>query len=348
VPGTIEIAGRQVGPGSPCFVICEVGQAHDGSLGAAHAYIDIAATAGVDAVKFQTHIAAAESTLSEPFRVKFSKQDETRFDYWARMEFSAVQWRGLADHAAERGLVFLSSPFSFEALDLLNDIEVPAWKVASGELFNPPLVHRMAATGKPVLLSSGMASWHDLDETVKLVIDAGAPVAIFQCTTAYPCPPDRVGLNVLALIRDRYGCPVGLSDHSGTVYAGMAAVALGANLLEVHIAFSPECFGPDVPASVTPGQLADLVRGIRFIEECLRHPLEKDDMAGELEDLRLLFGKSVVAKRALPAGHELALEDLALKKPGTGIPAARFDELRGRRLRRAVVADDLLVDEDLM
>ncbi len=346
---TVQIARRDVGPGHPCFVIAEVAQGHDGSLGAAHAYIDAAARGGAQAIKFQTHIAAAESTPGEPWRVKFSRQDPTRYDYWKRMEFSEPHWRGLAEHAHERGLVFLSSAFSFQAVDLLVGLDMAAWKVGSGEVTNLPLIERMAATGRPVILSSGLSDWADLERAVECARAAGAPVAVLQCTTAYPCPPEKLGLNLIAELRARFGAsvPVGFSDHSGAIYAGLAAAALGAEILEVHITFSKETFGPDVPASITIDQLAQLTEGVRVIDVARAHPVDKQAMAGELAELKLIFGKSVVAARALPAGHLLADGDLALKKPGTGIAAARYRELLGRRLTRAVDADHMLAEADL-
>lgn len=342
-----SIGGRPVGPGLPCLIITEIAQAHDGSLGTAHAYVDAVAKTGADAIKFQTHIAAAESTPSEPFRVRFSPQDETRYDYWKRMEFSEVQWSGLAAHAKERGLIFLSTPFSCEAVDLLDRLGVPAWKVGSGEVTNFPLIERMARTRKPIVLSSGMSSWMELDDAVKRAGDHGAPIAMLQCTTAYPCPPERIGLNVLAEIRERYGCPVGLSDHSGQIYAGLAAATLGANVIEVHAVFSRDCFGPDVPASVTISELKQLVEGVRFIEKALANPVEKEAMALDLSELRKIFGKSLVAARDLPSGHLLSASDLALKKPGSGLPASRLSELVGRKLRMRVAADALLSEEHL-
>jgi N,N'-diacetyllegionaminate synthase len=341
----IEIAARRVGSGNPCFVIAEVAQAHDGSLGTAHAYIDAVAKTGVDAVKFQTHIAAAESTPSEQFRVKFSRQDATRYDYWRRMEFTTPQWRELAQHARDAGLIFLSTPFSLEACDLLEDLHVPAWKVGSGELTNLPMLKHLAQTRKPVILSSGMASWEELDTAVAF-ISPHTSVAVMQCTTTYPCPPEKVGLNVLGEIRDRYRLPVGLSDHSGTIYAGLAAVALGVNLLEVHVVFSRECFGPDVPASITTEELRQLVDGVRFVEHALASPIDKQQISTEMTDLKILFGKSVVASRDLPSGHTLSRADLALRKPGSGIPAARLDKVVGRRLRQSVAANTILSEAD--
>jgi N-acetylneuraminate synthase len=342
-----SIDQREVGPGRPALVVAEVAQAHDGSLGTAHAYIDAVARAGADAVKFQTHIAAAESTPGEPFRVRFSPQDATRYDYWKRLEFAPAQWQSLADHARESGLLFLSTPFSFEAVELLEAVGMPAWKVGSGEVTNLPMLERMAATGRPVLVSSGMASWAELDRAVETVRKSRAPLAVLQCTTAYPCPAEKVGLNVLAELRDRYRCPVGLSDHSGTIYASLAAAALGANLLEVHVVFSRDCFGPDVKASVTVSELGQLVEGVRFVERAMAHPLDKEQLAAGMGELKTMFGKSIVAARDLPAGHKLQPADLALKKPGSGIPAARLNEVVGRRLARGVAADSLLAEEDL-
>ena len=329
-----------------CAVIAEVAQSHDGSLGTAHAYVDAVARAGADAVKFQTHIAAAESTPAEPWRVKFSPQDATRYEYWKRMEFTEDQWHGLAAHARQNGLAFLSSAFSIEAVELLERVGVPAWKVGAGEVTNLPMIERMAVTRKPVLLSSGMSRWAELDAAVAAVRRRGAPVGVLQCTSAYPCPPERLGLNVMGQIRARYGCLAGLSDHSGTIYAGLAAAALGARILEVHVALSRECFGPDVPASVTTAELASLVQGVRFIDAALAHPVDKDAMAAELVETRRIFGKSIVAARDLPAGWELSAMDVTLKKPGTGIAGARLPELLQRRLRRPVPADAILSEDD--
>jgi len=330
-----------------CLIIAEVAQNHDGSLGNAHAHIDAIARAGADAVKFQTHIAAAESTPAEPWRVKFSVQDSTRFDYWKRMEFTAEQWQGLAAHARSRGLLFLSSAFSLDAVELLDRIGVPAWKVGSGEVTNLPMVERMAATLKPVILSSGMSAWRDLDAAVDAVRRCGAPVAVMQCTSAYPCPPEKFGLNVIAEIRDRYRCPAGYSDHSGAIYAGLAAVSLGANLLEVHATFSRECFGPDITASITTSELASLVAGVRLVEKALANPVDKDIESAALDELRKTFEKSIVAARDLPAGIRLQAADLTLKKPGTGLAATRLADMPKYRLRRAISADALISEDDL-
>lgn len=344
---TIELGGRLVGPGEPVLVVGEVAQSHDGSLGLAHAFVDAVADTGADAVKFQTHIAEAESTPAEPFRVAFSQQDSTRYEYWRRTAFTEEQWAGLAEHARERELLFLSSPFSLEAVELLERIGVPAWKIGSGEVANPALLDRVAASGIPVLMSSGLSPLEELDEAVARVRGAGAPVAVLQATSAYPCPPERVGLNLLPVLADRYGVPVGLSDHSGTIFPSLAAVVLGASILEVHVTLSRDMFGPDVPASVTTGELGELVRGVRFLERALASPVDKDAVAEELGELRLLFTRSIVAATDLEAGTVLAEGDLALKKPAGGLPPARLPELLGRRLRRPVAADAQLREDDV-
>ena len=187
-----------------CLIIGEVAQAHDGSLGLAHSFIDAIAGAGADAVKFQTHIAAAESTLAEPWRVKFSPQDESRYAYWKRMEFTENQWIELKRHADERGLLFLSSPFSLEAVELLEKVGVAAWKIASGEVSGSQMFERMAATKLPVFLSTGMSTLQEIDRAVERIKSRGLQVVVLQCTTAYPCPPEKVGLNLIPFFRDRY------------------------------------------------------------------------------------------------------------------------------------------------
>lgn len=333
---------------SRCLIIAEIGQAHDGSLGAAHAYIDAAASAGADAVKFQTHIAEAEGIPSEPWRVRFSPQDETRGDYWKRMEFTEAQWGGLKEHACRKSLQFLSSPFSLEAAEMLARIGVSAWKIASGEINNVLLFDYIARTRLPVLLSTGMSAVCEIDAAVERVRSSGADLTVLQCTSAYPCPAEKMGLNLIPFFRERYGCKVGLSDHSGTIYPGLVAAALGIAALEVHITFSRECFGPDVPASLTTAELRQLSEGIRFIEKMGAHPIRKDEIAGEVAPMRKFFTKSVVAQVNLPAGAVLTPGDLTLKKPGTGIAADRLPELIGRKLRRPVAANQLIQESDLL
>ena len=333
--------------GEKCLVIGEVGQAHDGSLGTAHAFIDAIAKSGAHAVKFQTHIADAESTIHEKWRVKFSYQDDSRYDYWKRMEFSESQWLELKEHAEARDLLFISSPFSVEAVELLKRVGVAAWKIASGEVNYPAMFDRIADTGLPVLLSTGMSYWSEIDAAVGRIKDAGLDFAVMQCTSAYPCPPESIGLNLIDEFKKRYGGHAGLSDHSGTIYPGLAGIASGMDVLEVHVTLSKDAFGPDVPASLTPSELKQLVEGIQFMEQMKAYPVDKDEAARQLAPLRTLFTKSVVLATPLSAGDVLTEECLTGKKPGTGIPIQQMPELLGRKVKESLPANHILLEGDL-
>jgi N-acetylneuraminate synthase len=329
-----------------CLVVAEVAQAHDGSLGMAHAFIDAIADTGADAVKFQTHIAEAESTPGEPWRIKFSLQDKTRYDYWKRMEFTKEQWRELAVHARQKNLIFFSSPFSVEAVDLLEELDVPFWKLGSGEIMCKPLIDRMTLTRKPIFISTGMCTLNELDTCVDWLRKAANEFVIFQCTSEYPCPPEKIGINLLSFYKHRYNCLVGLSDHSGSVYPGIAAAVMGASIVEVHVTFSKKMFGPDVPASLTIEELKSLVDGVDFVERMLANPADKATGAQDFADLRKIFYKSLVAKVDISANTVIDEGMLTCKKPGDGIPAHRLPEFVGKRICKDVRADQQLKEED--
>jgi N-acetylneuraminate synthase len=333
-------------PASP-YVIAEVAQAHDGSLGLAHAFIDAVSRTGADAIKFQTHLAEAESTERETFRVPFSYADATRFAYWKRTGFTEEQWVGIKRHAEEKGLTFLSSPFSLEAAQLLQKLGVEAWKIGSGELDSLRMVEFMAATGKPLILSTGMSSMEEVDAIVaRMTTLANGRFALMQCTTAYPTPPEAVGLNVFAEYQERYGCPVGLSDHTGTPWAAVIGAWLGAKLIEVHVTLSSDMFGPDVSSSLTIDGLTSLIEGVRFAHSMRCNPLDKDAMATAKAPLKRLFGKSAVASRDLSPGDIVDEAAVAFRKPGDGISEKEFSPLIGRRLRRAIGYNEPFNKED--
>jgi N-acetylneuraminate synthase len=343
---SFAIGSRRVGAGEPAFLIAEIAQAHDGSLGMAHAMIDAAADSGVDAVKFQTHFAAAESTLDEPFRVRGSGQDESRYAYWKRMEFSPDQWRKLAAHAGQRNLIFLSSAFSEEAMSLLADIGMPAWKIASGELGSDSMLKAMMATGRPFIVSTGMSGWGEIGSLVSTLGEANCEFAILQCTSRYPTPLEDVGLNVLGELRSRFSCPVGLSDHSGQVFPAIAALNMGASIIEFHLALDRRMYGFDVSSSLTPTEIKLIAQARDAFKVMTRNPVDKDKMADELAPMRAMFGRSVALKQDLPRGTKLDRHLLAGKKPGGGIPLAEIDSIVGQTLIRDVSADRLLKRED--
>lgn len=282
-----QIGAKRVGDGAPCFIVAEVAQAHEGSLRIAHDFIDAVATTGADAVKFQCHIAEAESTPEESWRVEpVWKQDASRYAYWKRMEFSPEQWVGLKEHANARGLIFLCSPFSVEAVKLLDPL-VPAWKVASGEVTNKPLLYAVHNTVKPVILSYGMATPNEffLARDIFAHSPVRIPLAVLQCTSMYPCPPEKIGLD---FFHENHDWPVGLSDHSGAIWPSLAAATLGASIVEVHVKLSHHDSGFDSSASITPEDLCGLVKGVRLIEKATQ-TVNKYELAAELEPMRRLF-----------------------------------------------------------
>lgn len=326
------------------MIVAEIGSVHDGSLGNAIRLVETAAECGADAVKFQLHIAEAESTKDAPSPPYFS--DEPRFEYFARTGFTPTQW-GRISNACERvGVEFVCSPFSVEAVHILDDLGVRRHKIASGEVTNTPLLEAVAASGKPVLLSSGMSSWSELDEAHAVLAAGGGEITTLQCASRYPCPPEQVGLNVLTEMSRRYGGPVGFSDHTAGNEAALAAVVLGASVIEKHLTFSKRMYGSDAPNAAEPEQLAALVRGVRDIEVMLANPVDKDAI-GDFAEMKQIFEKSVVARTALEAGTVIAAEHLTTKKPGTGIPPRRLRSLVGRTVARRVEADALVAEQDL-
>lgn len=328
------------------FIIAEIGQAHDGSLGTAHAYIDAVAKTGCDAIKFQTHIAEAESSLHEPFRVKFSKQDKTRFDYWKRMEFTLQEWRGLKEHCDGVGLEFMSSPFSNAAVDLLEKVGVKRYKIGSGEVNNFLLLEKIAHTKKPVILSSGMSSFSELDKTVEFLSNRNVDYSILQCTTAYPTKPEQYGLNVIKELKEKYNVPVGFSDHSSSIEACIAATALGADILEFHVVFHKDSFGPDAKSSLTIEETSSLVNAVKNIDKALMNPVDKSTSIN-FDDLKSIFEKSLAVNKDLKAGHVITFSDLEAKKPkGFGILANRFESVLGKKLKKDLKQWDFLNDED--
>ena len=331
-----------------CLIIAEVGQAHDGSLGIAHSFIDAVSKSGADVIKFQTHIAEAETTQHEPWRIKFSTQDGSRYDYWKRMEFSETQWVELKKHSNDVGLQFISSPFSLEAVELLKKVGVHAWKIASGEVNNQEMLDSIAETKQDVYLSTGMSTIEEIDRSVERIKKKGLPLTILQCTSMYPTPPEKVGLNMLVFFRERYGCGVGLSDHSGKIFTGLAAATIGIDVLEVHVTFSKEMFGPDVSSSLTIDELKQLVEGTRYIEGVVESYVDKDSIAEELKPVRNIFTKSIVYRRDLEKGTIIKRDDISFKKPGTGVDPTHLEKVIGKQLKRSVKGDDQLSMSDLI
>lgn len=329
-------------------IIAELGQAHEGSIGIAHSYIDALAETGVNAIKFQTHIADAESSQFEPFRVNFSYEDKTRFDYWKRMEFSKEHWIELKKHCEDKGVEFISSPFSIEAARLLNDIGVKRFKIGSGEVNNFLLLEYLSKLNKPILVSSGMSSFDELDQTVAFLKDRNVDISLFQCTTSYPCVAGDWGLEVIPKLKERYNVPIGFSDHSGDIFSSLAATALGAELLEFHVVFDKRMFGPDAKSSLTIDESKKLVEGAKQIHYDLEKKANlKLDSSG-FSELKNTFEKSLAINKDLKKGDIVKFEDLEAKKPANkGISTKYFKEVVGKPLTKDISQWDFLTDEHI-
>jgi len=309
------------------YILAEVGSVHDGSFGNACKLIEMAAQRGASAVKFQTHIAQHETLDDAPSPPYFNQ--EPRKDYFDRTAFTLEQWKNLADHCVECNVHFVSSPFSIEAVELLEQTSISAYKVASGEVSNLPLLERIVETGKPVFLSSGMSNWTELDAAVEIL--RKNPLIVMQCSSQYPCPFWAVGINVMEEMSDRYSLPVGFSDHTLSDVAAILAVGHGAVAIEKHVTFSRAMYGSDAPHSCEPDEFNRFTLSLRDAWAILDHPVQKH-LVKEYDDMKNTFEKSIVTKRNLKAGHVLTMEDLAFKKPGDGIKASLYKEVLGTQL----------------
>lgn len=329
------------------YLIAEIGQAHDGSLGLLHSYIDAVASTGVQAIKFQMHIAEAESSAHEPFRVKFSYEDATRFDYWKRMGFTLEQWKGIKQHCDQVGLDFICSPFSNLAVDWLEEIGVSYYKIGSGEVSNLLLLEKICQTKKPLIISSGMSSFSELDTTVSFLKERNMDFSILQCTTSYPTQPKQYGLNVIRELKERYQVPVGFSDHSAKTATAIAAVALGAEILEFHVVFDRTMFGPDAKSSLLISETAQLVRDVQDVYQALLDPVNKNENS-DFKELKSIFEKSLAVNKDLKVGDMITFEVLEAKKPkGFGIEAQDFEKIIGKKLVQEKKQWDFLNPEDL-
>lgn len=329
------------------FIIAEIGQAHNGSIDMAHSYIDALSNTGVNAIKFQTHIAEAESSIHEPFRINFTKQYATRYEYWKEMEFTKEQWIELKEHCDAVGIEFMSSPFSNAAVDLLEEVGVKRYKIGSGEVMNLLLLEKIAETKKPVIVSSGMSSLQELDETVAFLKSKEMDFSMLQCTTAYPTAPEQYGLNMISVLKERYGVKVGYSDHSSKIETGIAAVALGAEILEFHVVFDKKMFGPDSGSSLTISEIKELVSAIRNITLAKNNPIDKKT-SSQFDDVKMIFEKSLAVNKSLPKGHVITFSDLEAKKPkGYGIASNEFQSIIGKTLNKDLTKWDFINHKDI-
>jgi N-acetylneuraminate synthase len=340
----IQVANKLIGPGQPVFVIAEAGVNHNGDLKLARALIDVAVEAGADAVKFQTFQADRLVTHEAPkaeYQRRTTGDSESQFEMLQRLELSADAQRELQSYCDERGIIFLSTPFDEEAVDLLDELGVPAFKISSGDLTNSPLLEHVAGKGKPVILSTGMSELSELIEAVSVLNTAGceSPV-LLHCVSNYPADPAEVNLRAMQTMRSAFDVPVGFSDHTEGIDVALAAVALGACVLEKHFTLDRTLPGPDHRASLEPAALRELVRSIRRVETALGNG-RKVPSASEIETAKVAR-RSLVAARDIPAGATLERDMVAMRRPGTGLSPAMLNTLLDRQAVREIAAGTLL------
>lgn len=337
----VKIGKRLIGENEPCLIIAEAGINHNGDMRKARMLIDVAAECGAEVIKFQTHIPEREM-LTDLTTADYL--GEPLFDLLKRVELSRKQHVVLKEYAAEKGILFLSTPFSKEAVELLEELGIEAYKIGSGELTNFPLLEYVAKKGKPMIVSTGMSMLEEIEETVNFIGKFNKNLILLHCTSTYPTRYEDVNLRVIDILRKRFNLPVGISDHSVGIYTALAGVALGACVIEKHFTISRDWPGPDQKASITPDELKELVKGVRAIEKALGSTKKITD--DELP-IQRMARESVVSLIDIPKGTSIKESVVGVKRPGTGIPAKYLDKVIGMRAQKDIKADTTIKWSDL-
>jgi N-acetylneuraminate synthase len=340
----MKLFGRDIGPGFPVMVVAEVGVNHNGDLGLAKEMIDFAAAAGADAVKFQTLNAANYISRFAPkanYQVRSTGEGESQVAMVRKYELSEAQHIEIIGHCQRRGIRFFSTAFEETGVDLLCRLGAECFKIPSGEITNLPLIEYIAGKGKPIILSTGMSSLGEVESAVDTILGVGrVELMLLHCVSNYPTRPEDVNLRAMDTLRRAFCLPVGYSDHTPGIEIPLAAVALGACLIEKHFTLSRSLPGPDHQASLEPDELKAMVAAIRSVERSLGNGIKR--MTASEQNTREVARKSLVAARQLPAGTAVARDDLKIKRPGTGISPTELRYVLGRKLRREVQEDEPL------
>lgn len=339
-----KIEGHKVGEGERCFVIAEAGVNHNGDLALAKRLIEIGKKACADAVKFQTF--KAEKVVSPHaqkarYQIETTGPNESQHEMIKKLELSFQQFRELHRHARKVGIIFLSTPFDQESVDFLEELGIAAFKVASGEITNLDFIKYVAKKRKPVILSTGMSTLKEVRAAVKAVQASGnRELALLHCVSNYPAATCDINLRAMETMRNEFACPVGYSDHTLGAEAAIAAVALGAKIIEKHLTLDNSLPGPDQRASMQPDEFAAMVKSIRNVESALGDGLKRP--ARSEAGVAAAGRRSLVAATNISAGSVLRETDIAVLRPGTGLPPAMRSRIAGRRARRAIAAGEVL------
>ncbi|WP_277552382.1 N-acetylneuraminate synthase family protein [Halobaculum limi] len=336
----MKIGTTAIGTSEPPYVIAEVGINARDDLELAEAHIDAAAEAGADAVKFQTHIPQAEMVQSEMEHLGHGDV----FDVVAGNQFTKQEHKRLQSRCAEKDVNFLSTPFSTEAVELLDDIGVPAIKIGSGELTNYPLLRKAAETGRPLLISTGMSDFETIQDTFDFIEPKASQVALLYCVSAYPADPDDMNLDTISRMKDEFGVPIGFSDHSTGTRVSSVAMAKGADFVEKHFTIDRRLPGPDQAVSIEPEEMAELAAFSETVQDTRGHEKE---ITQEEADVKLWARHSVVTTSPLSEGDVLSEKVMTTKRPGTGIPAEEFYSVVGRTLAKDLEENSIIHYSDL-
>jgi sialic acid synthase SpsE len=341
---SFEIAGRPVGGGAPCYVIAEAGANHNRDLGIARELIDVAADAGADAVKFQVYSGQAlYSTKTPRFDYLKDVSDKPAHELLEDAALPREWLPELADHARAKGIAFFATPFDGRAVEELQAVGVPAFKIASFEIIDLELIGAVAERGHPLILSTGMATYGEVEDALNAAAAGGAhEVALLRCASLYPAPPHIMNLRAMHTMREAFGVPVGLSDHTLGTDVAMGAAALGMEVLEKHYTLSRDMEGPDHPFALEPDELRSLVAGVRAVEAALGHGRLEGPSDEEAVEMYTLARRSIVAATAIAAGTVIEREHLTVKRPGYGIVPKHLDLVVGRTARVDIEADEIL------
>jgi N-acetylneuraminate synthase/N,N'-diacetyllegionaminate synthase len=340
----VKIGNRLIGDVEPCFIIAEAGVNHNGSVELAKKLVDTAKEAGADAVKFQT-FKADNIVIKNAEKAEYQKEttgaEESQYEMIKKLELTEYDFRELADYAKEKDILFLSSPFDKESGDLLDEINVPAFKIGSGEITNFPLLRYIAKKGKPIILSTGMTTLGEVEEALNVIRNGGVKdVILLHCVSNYPAKIEDVNLKAIETLKQAFKIPIGFSDHTLGITASIAAVASGACVIEKHFTFDRNLPGPDHKASLEPGELKEMVVAIRDVERALGDGIKKPTK--EEEVIKKIARRSVVAKGDMPKGTIITEDMLDVKRPGTGIEPEYMEWFIGKRAKEDIKKDELM------
>ncbi len=325
------------------YIIAEAGVNHNGSFELACKLVDAAKAAGVDCIKFQTFKSKnlVSRTAQKAEYQKVTTGDSSQQDMLKKLELSYDEFIALKEYCDKVGITFLSTPFDFDSIDFLNSIEMPFWKIPSGEVTNLPYLLALAKTGKPVVMSTGMCEIAEIEAAINVLKENGTKeIKLLHCNTEYPTPFEDVNLKAMQTMRDAFGLEVGYSDHTKGIEVPVAAVALGATVIEKHFTLDRNMEGPDHKASLEPGELAAMVSSIRHIEKALGTG-DKTPSPSEQKNITVAR-KSIVAKKNIKAGDDLTVENVTVKRPGTGISPMKWFDVLGTKAIRDFAEDELI------